>query len=64
LIVTLGCFCLNRVLIWLTAFWKASELEPEFHEITLIVTGPAPPLAGGAAAAGALVADDVDGDWD
>jgi hypothetical protein len=48
------------------AFWKASELEPEFHEMTLRVTGPAPPLAGGAAAAGALVAAGADGagdDW-
>src|SRR5215472_16207028 len=51
LTVTFGCFCLNWVLIPLTAFWNASELDPEFHEITLMVTGPAPPLAGGAAAA-------------
>src|SRR5438270_13172088 len=64
LTVTLGCFCLNWVLIWLIAFWKASELEPEFQEMTLMVTGPAPPLAGGAAAAGALVAAGADGDWD
>jgi hypothetical protein len=46
------------------AFWKASEDDPEFHEITLIVTGPAPPLAGGAAAAGAFVAAGAEGAWD
>src|SRR6516225_6551632 len=66
LTVTLERFCLNWVLIWLIAFWNASELEPEFHEMTLSVTGPPPLLAGGAAAAGALVAAGADGavaDW-
>jgi hypothetical protein len=68
---------LNCVLIWLMAFWNASELDPEFHEMTLSVTAPPPPPAAGAAAAGALVAAgaagalvaagalgaDVDEDW-
>src|SRR5436309_6882145 len=52
--VTLGRFCLNFSLIWLIAFLNASALEPEFQAMTLIVTGPPPLLAGGAAAAGAL----------
>src|SRR5438876_11940410 len=58
--VTLGRFCLNCALIWLIAFWNASELDPEFQEMTLRVTGPPPPLAGGAAAAGALVGAGAD----
>jgi hypothetical protein len=46
--VTLDLFCLNLSLIWPIAFLKASALEPEFHEMTLIVTGPAPALAAAA----------------
>ena len=55
LTVTFGRFCLNWSLIWLIAVLNASALEPEFHAMTLMVTGPAPAPAG-AAAAGALVA--------
>src|SRR5712692_1645881 len=53
LTVTFDLFCLNLSLSWLIAFLNASALEPEFHAITLRVTGPAPLAAGGAAAAGA-----------
>src|SRR2546423_5133259 len=52
LMVTFERFCLNLSLIWAIAFLNASALEPEFHAMTLMVTGPAP-LAAGAAAAGA-----------
>jgi hypothetical protein len=55
LTVTFERFCLNLSLIWAIAFLNASALEPEFHAMTLMVTGPAP-AAAGAAAAGALVA--------
>src|SRR5437016_14414444 len=65
LMVTFDRFCLNLSSIWLIAVLNASALEPEFHAMTLMVTGPEPPAAGaaaagaaaaGAAAAGALVA--------
>src|SRR5919202_2394309 len=55
LTVTFDRFCLNLSLIWAIAFLNASALEPEFHAMTLMVTGPEPPAAAGAAAAGALV---------
>src|SRR6266542_3112109 len=51
LTVTFDRFCLNLSLIWAIAFLNASALEPEFHAMTLMVTGP--PAAAGALVAGA-----------
>ncbi|MBV9173700.1 MAG: hypothetical protein JOZ81_26850 [Chloroflexi bacterium] len=39
---------MNLSSIWPIAFLNASALEPEFHEMTLIVTGPAPAFAAAA----------------
>src|SRR6266536_1379942 len=54
--VTFGLVALYLSLMPAMAFLNASALEPEFQAMTLIVTGPPPPVVAGAAAAGAVVA--------
>src|SRR4051812_25146929 len=53
--VTFGLVALYLSLMPAMAFLNASALESEFQAMTLMVTGPPPPVVAGFAAAGAVV---------